>query len=102
MKKIIKHLTCRRATRGAKQGKGARTRASAASWKDSFTVGFVEQAFKRAVVEHDIRHGEENAPYLLREDITLREQGLTGVKKERKDRLTRASGDVPTIVEALS
>ena len=46
-------------------------------------------------------HGEENEEYLLREDILLRQQGLTGVKKEKKSRPTRANGDLPSIVEAL-
>ena len=36
-------------------------------WKQSFTVGYVEQGFKRLCVEEAIRHGEENKPYLLRQ-----------------------------------
>ena len=44
-----------------------------------------------------LRHGEENEAYLLREDILLRTQGLSGIKPER----TRASTPPPTIVDAL-
>ena len=71
----------------------------------------MEQGFNRLCVEEAIRHGEENADYLLREvnpyllciihllaiytytytylylppqDVMLRVQGLAGVKKESK------------------
>ena len=38
-----------------------------AQWKQSFTVGYVEQGFKRLCVEEAIRHGEENEEFLLRQ-----------------------------------
>ena len=95
-KKVIKHLTCRRGLR-AKQ-----TREAAADvWKNSFTVGWVEQAFKRVVVEETLMHGEENRPYWQREDLRLRTQGLKGVKKESKAP-SRADGNLPTVAEALA
>ena len=79
LKKIIKHLTCRRALRTR------RTRDSTdAAWKSTFSVGYFEQAFGRLVVEESLMHGEENAPYSLREDARLRQQGLKCVKKRRR------------------
>ena len=36
-------------------------------WKQSFTVGYVEQGFKRLCVEEALRHGEENEEFLLRQ-----------------------------------
>ena len=95
-KKVIKHLTCRRNL----QPKQTRAQADAA-WRSSFTVGWVEQAFKRIVVEESLQHGEENREYMLREDARLRKQGLRGVKKEHKGP-SRASGEVPSIVDALA
>jgi len=94
-KKVIKHLTCRRGLRP----KQTRVQAAAA-WKSAFTVGWVEQAFTRITVEESLRHGEENNEYLSREDHRLRTQGLTGVKKERKDN-SRKDGSAPSITNAL-
>ena len=52
-KRIIKHLTCRRALRAG------------------FGRGFIEQAFRRLVVRSGLIHGEENAPFLQRRDAQL-------------------------------
>ena len=59
--------------------------------------GWIKQAFTRVTVDESLRHGKENEDYLLREDILLRTQGLSGIKPER----TRASTPPPTIVDAL-
>jgi len=52
-KKIIKHLTCRRALSA------------------TYRRGYIEQAFRRVVVRCDLLHGPENTPYLLRRDHVL-------------------------------
>ena len=83
-KKLIKTLTCRRTVRAQTQGPSTREHKNAA-WRQAYTKGYVEQAFTRVTVGEQIRHGEENEAYLLREDWRLREQGLRGIKKERKD-----------------
>ena len=48
------------------------------------TLAAIPQAFKRVCVDEVLRHGEENEKYLLRDDMMLRTQGLTGVKVERR------------------
>ena len=48
------------------------------------TLATIPQAFKRVCVDEALRHGEENEIYLLRDDMLLRTQGLTGVKVERR------------------
>lgn len=90
-KKVIKHLTCRRsitadrlACKRRKTGSGTRG-IKKTDWAQCFTRGYVQQSFNRVCVEEAIRHGEGNVPYLLREDMLLRTQGLTGVKRESKD-----------------
>ena len=86
-KKIIKHLTARNHLRPgnpAAQRRATSTRTGlASSWERIFTVGYIEQAFTRLIVEESLRHGEENEQYLLREDVNLRQQGIKGVKKEK-------------------
>ena len=65
VKKIIKHNTCRRRLRGeAVEHKGSNQR----HWKQSFNQGYIRQAFTRACVREDLRHGVENAPFLQRID----------------------------------
>ena len=46
-----------------------------------------------------IRHGEENAPYFMREDNLLRTQGLKGVKREHAK---NARGCIHTLVSAAA
>ena len=57
-KKTIKFLTCRR-TVGAK-----------------FSRGYIEQAFRRLVVKSDLRHGEQNMPFMQRKDHVMVGSGL--------------------------
>lgn len=56
-KKTVKYLTCRR-------------RITA-----TFSKGYIAQAFGRLAVRADLRHGEENAPYLMRQDAKLQGTG---------------------------
>ena len=68
VKKLIKHSTCRHRL----TGKGVEHRSYAGSsdrrWKQTFTKGYIQQAFTRTCVREAIRHGEENAAYLQRVD----------------------------------
>ena len=55
LKKIIKHLTCRRHL-----GKEASDHHSNHKvWKQTFTKGYIEQAFTRVCVSESLKHGEE-------------------------------------------
>ena len=90
VKKMIKHLTCRR-----NLGRGATTHRSEARnkrWKQTFTKGYMQQAFKRAGVREGLRHGVENAPFLQREDA--RRAALGKVSETKRDK-----EEVPTICE---
>ena len=51
-------------------------------WKQTFTNGYVQQAFTRMTVSEGLKHGEANAPYLQRSDILRAKTGLSGVKVE--------------------
>ena len=86
LKKIIKHLTCRR------RCVMVRERASSGRqlWKQTFTKGYMQQAFTRMCVSEALRHGEENAAFLQRRDILRQTTGLGSVKAER-ERLARKS-----------
>jgi hypothetical protein len=73
IKKIIKFSTCRRRTTShTNQG---------CWWKQTFTKGYVEQAFSRICVSEQLRHGEENAPFLQRVDVQRRLTGKGGKPK---------------------
>ena len=100
-KKIIKHLTCRRALRKdvAAQRRQASTRDFVKeSWSQNFSRGYIEQAFARLVVEEGLRHGAENEAFLQREDYRLMTQGLRGVKVESR----RGAEPPPSIARALA
>jgi hypothetical protein len=77
LKKIIKHSTCRRRVTGGEQvAHGAKgDGATARRWRQTFNVGFVQQAFSRACVRESLQHGEANAPYMLRSDAKRKSQG---------------------------
>ena len=95
VKKLIKHSTCRRRLKKETvEHKGSNGR----RWKQSFTRGYVQQAFARACVREDLQHGSENAPFLQRADARRRAMGKATrarSKAEREDRLA-------TIREALT
>ena len=52
-------------------------------WKQSFTKGYMQQAFTRMCVSEALKHGEENAPYLQRADVMRADTGRGNVKYER-------------------
>ena len=83
-KKLIKHSTCRRRIVTEKIDHQSRRPGTAATrkWKQSFSVGYITQAFTRATVREALRHGKENEPYLLRVDAVRANTGLAGVQKK--------------------
>ena len=83
VKRIIKHKTCRRRVKGSSSTgptfahihkRGDRR------WHQTFTRGYLEQAFRRCCVKELLLHGELNEPYLQRSDWKLKDKG---VKSER-------------------
>ena len=66
-KRVVKHLTCRRALR------------------IGFGRGFIEQAFRRLVVRSGLIHGEENAPFLQRQDARLLGAGRLSAAHSRSE-----------------
>ena len=85
LKIIIKLLTCRRRHASANSTTEHKRRAGSGRqlWKQSFTKGYIQQAFTRMCVSEALKHGEDNAPYLQRADILRANTGLGQVKKER-------------------
>jgi hypothetical protein len=72
VKKIIRHLTCRRRVT---TGKIYNNRSGDRRWTETFSRGYVEQAFRRVCVRAELLHGEDNQPYLQRSDFRLLETG---------------------------
>lgn len=86
MKKLIKHATVRRRVMGDKlttHGKKATEQSTEKRWKQTFRVGFVEQAFKRSCVREALRHGTANAAFSQRRDTILRTTGTAGTHKKK-------------------
>ena len=55
-------------------------------WKQTFSRGYIEQAFRRAGVRVEaLRHGVENAPYLQREDAIRAAMGKATVTKAKEE-----------------
>ena len=97
LKKIIRHLTCRRRASkeltvnyrqsGPKKG---------STWKSTFTRGYIEQTFKRAVVRAELIHGKDNQPYLQRADARLLDKG-----RSTASRLVKGAAASHSITEAM-
>ena len=65
-------------------------------WRQTFTRGYLEQAFRRVCVKGKLLHGEENQPFLQRADWGLKQKG---VKSERQ----RSERDVaPTVRSCMA
>ena len=69
LKKIIKFSTCRRRIAEGPVEHGRYAGSSARRWKQTFKVGYIQQAFTRACVRESLQHGEENAPFRQRVDV---------------------------------
>ena len=75
VKKLIRELTCRRLT-GSSYHHTSRAGRKAA-WQQTFSKGYIEQAFSRVSVRAQLLHGEENTPYMQRRDVALKNSGKT-------------------------
>ena len=65
VKKIIKHLTCRRSIRVDSSGAAIAVPHHVGGeerWRQTFTRGFIQQAFERVCVRAELRLGPLNAP----------------------------------------
>ena len=85
LKKIIKHSTCRRRLRGDVEythGVKATATATERRWKQTFKVGYIQQAFTRACVRESLRHGPENSPFLQRVDAQRANTGIAAPHKK--------------------
>jgi hypothetical protein len=91
VKKLIKHTTCRRRLTSAAQSNQQR-------WKKAFTVGFIEQAFRRACVREALQHGEENKPFQQRADARRTAQGRA--TRSRKVATDSPVPPMPSVHEA--
>jgi hypothetical protein len=72
IKKIIKHLTCRRSVKvGADRSASSTAHhvGGVEKWRQTFTRGFIQQAFERVCVRAELRLGPANAPYAQRSDV---------------------------------
>ena len=90
IKKIIKHLTCRRSVKVDSTTGDASTTphhvCGEERWHQTFTREFIQQAFERVCVRAELRLGPENAPYAQRTDVkglqtTGRASAARGVNK---------------------
>ena len=83
-KHLIKHRTCRR--RVKKDGSTSEHTRESKVWQQTFTRGYVEQAFRRCCVKEKLLHGEENLMYLQRTDWKLKQKGVKADVKVKAER----------------
>ena len=71
-------------------------------WKQTFKKSYIQQAFERVAVRETLIHGEENAPYLQREDAALLARGTVNEKSckevEGRDTTLRELIDAPSVL----
>ena len=97
LKKTIKHLTCRRHIR---QGSTEHTcKARDKNWQQTFTKGYIEQAFTRATVSESLKHGPENEPYLLRRDARQTSTGKEYIYKKWQREMPQPMRSIRELVE---
>ena len=78
VKHLIKDRTCRRRVKG--EGSSSKHKRGNSVWQQTFTRGYVEQAFRRCCVKEKLLHGEENQQYLQRADWKLKQKGVKSEK----------------------
>ena len=89
-KRTIKHRTCRRRlhepnARGIRPTISHEKKAGKKTkWTQTFTKGFIQVAFERAVVSESLLHGEDNAAYQLRRFAFLKQNGKLTSHTHRK------------------
>jgi hypothetical protein len=91
VKKVIKHLTCRRQI-----GKVAdHSKKSGNRWSQTFRRGYVEQCFRRTCVRSRLLHGKANLSFRQREDWRLVRNGkaisVAATSREGRDSGARES-----------
>ena len=82
IKHIIKDLTCRR-----RHGNTVNHTRGENLWRQSFNKGYIQQAFERVSVRHRLLRGEENQPFLQRQDARLLGQGRTSTAPKTMSRV---------------
>ena len=94
-KKLIKHNTCRRRTTGSEkiQHRGGTT-ANRTQWKQSFNVGFIQQAFTRACVRESLQHGAVNEPFRQRADAKRTSAGVVKTCSRIKEGTEQAAPSI--------
>jgi hypothetical protein len=75
IEKIIKHLTCRRSVKVASTPHHV---GGGELWRQTFTRGYIQQAFERVCVRAELRLGPENVPYAQHADV----RGLSATGRE--------------------
>lgn len=96
VKKLIKHTTCRRRLTNQQTPQGQVSRQQ--RWKTTFTVGYIEQAFRRVCVRESLQHGKENQPFRQRADARRTAVGRATLC--RKDAVDSPISAMPSVYEA--
>ena len=89
LKKVIKLLTCRRhrastVTHNRRSDLRSDQDRRKEKWTQTFSKGYIQQAFTRVTVSERLRHGEDNARFLQRVDARRLQTGRDSVKNEKK------------------
>ena len=88
IKKLIKHLSCRRLARSDTTGaplEHAHTSTrdgKKKAWTQVLTKGYIQQVFSRVCVGASSLYGPENKPYLQRADALLLAAGRIGKRRD--------------------
>ena len=80
VKNTIKNKTCRRCV--CVEGISHHHEHGKKLWKQTFAHGYIEQAFRQCCACEALLHGEENEPFLGRDDWRLKEKALKAERKE--------------------
>ena len=80
----IRFRTCRRRTSSSTLF-SHRSQNGKTLWSQTFKVGYIEQAFKRASVRAELLHGEANLPYLGRKEHRILGTGKASTSKQRAE-----------------
>ena len=83
-KKTIKHATCRRRLMTERADHDSRKPGRNARWRQSFTVGYIQQAFTRLTVSERLRcdTGANNQRFLQRADWARMNKGKSSGKRK--------------------
>eukprot|EP00965_Chrysotila_dentata_P081733 2698262-Pleurochrysis_carterae.AAC.1 len=95
LKKMIKHLTCRRRINksGSLRDNGKK------EWLETFRRGYTEQAFRCVCARADLIHGKANVRYMQRTDYRLKNTGRAAKASTNQAEVT---GPLLSIVQACS